>query len=315
MKYPNLLALTLICLSLSFCTNKPAETSTSNAQADSTKMDVSALHTDTLIPKDIFAKDDNNISEISFGGINTTLFADQVYLPQIQNSRETKSPLIITYNENDSIISINPKVGEKALPVALPKRGLSKPSSVNDKQLTPLIPYISKDSIRILFDYFKSITCQNKTCADGNICLTFKYKTNGCFARAHWMKKVIEDDNHYHSNKIFSFGRLRVNNTSECDKRCVNWGWHVAPIVFTQNGAKTDTTVIDPSISDTPLSIPAWLNLQKVPCKRGGSVSEYEIVTSDHYSYDGDYIYDTPDYAYTKSFLNGICGFCAKVTK
>lgn len=275
------------------------------------------VKSDTLIPFKIYEpENEKDFYEIGFGGINSTLFTkSKKQIELLRNSITQNTPVIVSYNEeSDEITKIETKVKSKGkslvIPLSLPIRGMDEESVAEKKSLTKYIP---RDSIDILFKYFQSLTCIQNPCTDENICITFKYKTNGCFARAHWMKKIIEDDKNYFSDKIFSFGRLRANNNSACDKRCVNWGWHVAPVVYSNSNGTTNTFVIDPSIADGPKTVEEWLDLQKVKCKNGGTVTSYEIVSSDHYSYDnGKYVYDTPDYKYAKGYLKSICALCAQ---
>ncbi len=97
--------------------------------------------------------------------------------------------------------------------------------------------------------------------------IPFDHPWDGCYARAHEMKRIIEEQFNVELKKIFVFGDLEpatgvLHGLS--DK--VSWGYHVAPMVEGGIGADGNPVqyVIDPSLSpDTVLTKEEWINISK----------------------------------------------------
>jgi hypothetical protein len=158
-------------------------------------------------------------------------------------------------------------------------------------------------SIQELNEIFEFITEQN--CADGNsilkYCIPFQFKIDGCYARAHKMKQILELHYGYTCSKIFSFQKnlhpLAVN-AGDC---CILWGWHDAPVVKVNTPAGIESRVIDPSLFDHPVSIKEWLDIQSdESCEPKAGAGKYEIVPGSYYFSDGT---KDPDYSQTNFIL------------
>jgi Glutaminase len=137
-----------------------------------------------------------------------------------------------------------------------------------------------------IFDY-----CKQQTCVIGPTqvqpCIPFQYVRDGCFARAHKMRSIIEGRYRYCSEKVFSFGygsTLYVQATlgGGC---CVNWWYHVAPVVRVKVGAKTLCYVIDPGMFTQPVLLSTWLAAQEnTTCSSSANLSSYSIQPSSAYT-------------------------------
>ena len=94
----------------------------------------------------------------------------------------------------------------------------------------------------------------------GQTQIPFNYPDDGCWGRAHEMRRLIIGRN-YECRKIWIYGRLRVR-TSNSPKCEVPWDWHVAPIIRVRSGEGVIEQVVDPSLFDNPVSIDAWKGIQ-----------------------------------------------------
>jgi hypothetical protein len=131
-----------------------------------------------------------------------------------------------------------------------------------------------------IFDY-----CKQQTCTVGPTqeqpCIPFGYARDGCFARAHKMRKIISEKFKYCSEKVFSFGygtTLWVKATlgGGC---CVNWWYHVAPLLRVKGKYGLEFCyVIDPSMFTKPVLLSTWLDAQDdTTCNASASLSSYSI--------------------------------------
>lgn len=134
-----------------------------------------------------------------------------------------------------------------------------------------------------IFDF-----CKQQTCTVGPTqiqpCIPFNYAVDGCFARAHKMRYIIEQKYGYCSEKVFSFGYLNVLATLSggC---CINWWYHVAPIVRVKTLRGTALYVIDPSMFTQPVSLSTWLAAQEnTSCNAQADVTHYSIQPSSAYT-------------------------------
>jgi hypothetical protein len=151
-----------------------------------------------------------------------------------------------------------------------------KPFSKNEIDFTkelraaqpPLIQVIPHDQVDSIFKYFQSLSCTNvNSCDAKNPCITYDYKIDGCYARAHMMRKILAEKYHFDCQKIFVEGHLRAINSGSCSGKCVKWGWHVAVYVQTLDSVGNPIgLVIDPSLFDKACTIAEWANAQGMTC-------------------------------------------------
>jgi hypothetical protein len=86
--------------------------------------------------------------------------------------------------------------------------------------------------------------------------ISWNYQDDGCYARAHLMTRAFDKEGIV-SDKIWARGDFTINAK---DGHEINWNYHVAPIVYVKNKNKEITKmVIDPSVSDEPLTVEKWL--------------------------------------------------------
>lgn len=168
-----------------------------------------------------------------------------------------------------------------------------------------------------IFDYCAAQSCHLPGPTQVTPCIPFQYVDDGCYARAHKMRWIIEKHFGYCSEKVFSFAtveshklNVKANKWGGC---CVEWWYHVTPLIRVKStrGMRTITLayVIDPGMFDKPVLLSTWLAAQKTTsCNPNSMVDSYSIQSSSAYtpSYPNGTPYTTdPNYFQTNSTLTG----------
>lgn len=185
----------------------------------------------------------------SYGSIKNMLDEGQI----------NKSPLrIYIDNEQASFITIT----AIQLPSQTELQNLNNskvilPFPVTIKKIIP-----SMDELNDIFQFCKEQGCVTGTAAI-DYCIPFQYVVDGCYARAHKMRQILENDFGYSCEKVFSYegptGYLAVD-AGTC---CVYWWYHVAPLVTVKMERGYKKYVIDPSMFDEPVTIETWTAAQE----------------------------------------------------
>lgn len=106
-----------------------------------------------------------------------------------------------------------------------------------------------------------------KELSDPNNKIPFNWPRDGCYARAHEMRRLMEAKG-VESEKIFIYGKLEVKSEA-LDGETINWGYHVAPTIQVQGAdGKPTPMVIDPSLSKELLTPQQWKDKQNDPAAR-----------------------------------------------
>ena len=147
-------------------------------------------------------------------------------------------------------------------------------------------------------------------------CITFQYVRDGCHARAHQMRKIIDSRYGYCVEKVFSFAnqgsdtlRVRADKWGGC---CVAWWFHVAPFLRVRLRLGRFSIVlgmvIDPSMFNKPVLLSTWLSAQEnATCGPNARVSMYSIQPWTAYTpanYAGTSFTTDPAYTSTNTTLN-----------
>ncbi|WP_110514052.1 WXG100 family type VII secretion target [Herpetosiphon llansteffanensis] len=131
--------------------------------------------------------------------------------------------------------------------------------------------------------------------------IPFQFPDDGCYARAHFMAYRISERYGIDINdvdKVFIYGDLEAQtsfiydqvtiggttDTSSTADGTVNWAWHVAPIINVRQGDINVPMVIDPSLSNRPLTIEQWKGIMNDP----DAITEI----AEHTTYGPNYSYD-----------------------
>lgn len=186
--------------------------------------------------------------------------------------------------------------------------------NTTEPNLTPIIPDIQ--TAQMMFDYISHQCCQLPGPYAIDHCLTFQYCEDGCYARAHKMCWIINNRYKYATQKIFSFANagsdelcVKAEKWGGC---CINWWYHVAPLVTVKTTSGPKAYVFDPAMFDQPVLLSAWLHAQENPdCAASGDVPHVTMINiqpTTSYSPSGSsgYTFGTdPAYSSTNSTLVG----------
>jgi len=181
------------------------------------------------------------------------------------------------------------------------------------KLCTKIIPSYKK--AKDIFDFCAQQSCHLPTPPTVTPCIPFQYVRDGCYARAHKMRWIIEEKYGYCCEKVFSFANQNNDELSvRADKWggcCVNWWYHVTPLVRVQIKISTFNFVIalaiDPGMFDKPVMLSSWLMAQEnAACSAHAKVSMYSIQPGSAYSpanYSGTAFTTDPSYTATDATL------------
>ncbi len=112
-------------------------------------------------------------------------------------------------------------------------------------------------------------------------CIPFQYAGDGCFARAHAMRKEFKARFGFDCQKIFSYGNPIVASVPSPLNCTATWNYHVAPLVQIQTSSGPKNYVIDPGLFTGPVTATAWLNHQ--------GTNDYRTKSGNYYVYNKVY--------------------------
>ena len=159
------------------------------------------------------------------------------------------------------------------------------------KLCTKIVPSYKK--AKEIFDFCAQQSCHLPGPPAVTPCIPFQYVWDGCYARAHKMRKIITENYGYCCEKVFSFA---IDNNDELSVRadkwggcCINWWYHVAPLIRVRikilSFDFTLALVIDPSMFDKPVLLSSWLMAQEnAACSANPRVSMYTIQPGSAYT-------------------------------
>lgn len=175
----------------------------------------------------------------------------QQMLNALQTAKDSDTTVLVTASRPDQeIVDVRP----------LPKPFGSESPSAPAPPPAP-DPPVSPQRAQELFDLMNARSCD--PCAATAPCIPFKYPTDGCFARAHEMVRLMQLEGEQ-PEKVWIFGSLVAGTSNDPDCH-VDWGWHVAPTLMVTTSGSLEKRVIDPSLSDHPITPEAWKTLQGDP--------------------------------------------------
>jgi hypothetical protein len=181
------------------------------------------------------------------------------------------------------------------------------------KLCTNIVPNYNK--AKGIFDFCAQQSCHLPTPPTVTPCIPFQYVRDGCYARAHKMRWIIENKYGYCCEKVFSFANqgndelsVRADKWGGC---CVNWWYHVAPLIRVRIKISSFdfvvALVVDPSMFDKPVMLSSWLTAQEnTACGAHAKVSAYSIQPGSAYTpanYQGTAFTTDPAYTATDATL------------
>lgn len=181
---------------------------------------------------------------------------------------------------------------------------LNKKDAANSNQsLSSVIPNMAE--AEAIFNYIARQCCKLSGPYDVDYCISFQYCEDGCYARAQKMAYIFNNTYHYSLHKVFSFANQGNDELSvEAEKWggcCINWWYHVAPLLNVQTTTGIKAYVYDPAMFDQPVLLSVWLHAQENPACAGSynpHVSMINVQPQSSYSpsdYTG-YNFDTDPY-------------------
>ena len=168
-----------------------------------------------------------------------------------------------------------------------------------------------------IFDFCAQLSCNLPGPYVVPPCIPFQYVIDGCYARAHQMRRIITTRYGYCCEKVFSFAtedgdRLAVK-ADKWGGCCVTWWYHVAPLLrvrlrlrgFHKSRSLVLAMVIDPGMFDKPVLLSTWLAAQEnTSCTPNARVTSYSIQPGSAYQPSWGNTFTTdPNYTQTESTL------------
>lgn len=134
-----------------------------------------------------------------------------------------------------------------------------------------------------VFDAMSATSCN--PAATAAPCIPFLYPDDGCWARAHEMRRLMNNMGVY-PRKVWIHGSLKTptRNNPNC---VVYWGWHVAPTICVRRSWRWwhvfwwwsgVRMVIDPALFTTPVTKAQWKAVQGDP-----NATLNEVIGSTYY--------------------------------
>ena len=215
--------------------------------------------------------------------------------------------------------------GDKAIKIDVNKIDTAKFNIVGEYLKWPALRLCTKwvpdfATAKQIFDYCAAQCC----CIFGphqvNPCIPFQYVIDGCYARAHKMRWIIEKHFGYCSQKVFSFANVDDHklavNAAKWGGCCVTWWYHVTPVIQVRilrgKYFQTVAYVIDPGMFNQPVTLSTWLQAQEnIACYNKAKVDWYSIQPSSAYtpSYPNGAPFATdPNYVLTNATLINYAG-------
>jgi hypothetical protein len=175
---------------------------------------------------------------------------------------------------------------------------------------------------REIFDFCAGLSCHLPGPPAVTPCIPFQYVIDGCYARAHQMRRIITGRFRYCCEKVFSFATddpdtlaVKADKWGGC---CVEWWYHVAPLIRVRLKIKglpkkysiVLAMVIDPGMFDKPVLLSTWLAAQEnTTCNADARVTSYSIQPGSAYgpSFGGGFVTD-PNYTDTEATMINYSG-------
>lgn len=188
------------------------------------------------------------------------------YLQILEESNQNKKPLKVTFDrETQFILNLEIPSVEEVKVWEKNNKDLWKGKKIENVEEVELndienlkvssVSFANYTDISNAFNYLKNNSCDYNSYTTQYGCIPFGFKTDGCYARAHRMRQLLEADYNKTCYKIFVYSNTGLNIPG-CS---FDWSYHVAPLVYNiQNGV---WYVLDPSLSNSPLTRTAWKNI------------------------------------------------------
>jgi hypothetical protein len=183
------------------------------------------------------------------------------------------------------------------------------------RRCTRIVPTYAR--AKQIFDFCAKLSCNLPGPYAVTPCIPFQYVIDGCYARAHQMRRIITTRYRYCCEKVFSFATANNDTLAvKADKWggcCVFWWYHVAPLIrvrlrlrgIPKSKPLVLAMVIDPGMFDKPVLLSTWLAAQQnTVCSPHAHVTSYSIQSGSAYTPAGIGNFSTdPNYVATEATL------------
>lgn len=186
---------------------------------------------------------------------------------------------------------------------------------------TKVVPSYKK--AKEIFDYCAALSCNLPGPYATPPCIPFQYVRDGCYARAHQMRRIITTKYGYCCEKVFSFANsgndvlaVKADKWGGC---CVQWWYHVAPLIRVRfkipilpKVSLALAMVVDPGMFDKPVLLSTWLGAQQnTTCSSRAHVSKYTVQAGSAYApanFEGTAFSTDTTYTQTEATLLAYAG-------
>lgn len=140
---------------------------------------------------------------------------------------------------------------------------------------------LTEEELKKVISVISSYSCNKTTRPRDLPCIPFGYIEDGCFARAHAMRRLLNRMG-YECHKLFVYGEkdAQGNSRLRAGSDCTSWNFHVAIKLKVQKGekGKVEEVIIDPSLfPNEPVIERVWLDACR---NRNCYKSEYDYTTA-----------------------------------
>lgn len=192
----------------------------------------------------------------------------------IDTARDNKIILrVYTTNEEAAYVSLQRvEAASKAEINADRENKLAPPEASGAKTVIP-----NRKVLDSIFTFCKQQGCATDTWVI-DYCIPFQYVVDGCYARAHKMRQIMIKGYNYDCEKVFSYEGSHGSLAVDAGDCCVQWWYHVAPLVTLQTDKGNVKLVIDPSLFDEPVPIKVWTSVQENrTCSATADFGHFEV--------------------------------------
>jgi len=207
------------------------------------------------------------------------------FIQLIKDAEEGIEPLKVTIDESGKYFTNVVKVSEteaREWRESLKGRIWEEEDVILDNEeidfrYNPSFPNL--EAIQEAYEFVNTYRCTNYG-PNLPFCIPFDYKADGCFARAHRIRELIQSEYNTTSYKVFIFADRENNKYLQIPGCPDNDGWmhHIATYVKAADTG--EFYVIDPSITSGPVTIAKWASLMGEDNRCGMKVqdgSKYKI--------------------------------------
>lgn len=315
------------------CRHDHAQPQPTTQTTTQTKATVQQTLSSVMTVANISTSDDGS-AEVIFNE-NTEFFrvADATVLNALKDAFSTGKPLNVSFDPwQGQVVKVSEPSAQSI--ANMPVRGVSDASgtamkidlatakdetldnasamgimNMTEPSLTGVIPDFA--TAQMMFDYISHQCCKIPGPYAIDFCIPFQYCIDGCYARAHKMCYIINKRYHYATKKIFSFANAGTDKLCVQGQKwggcCINWWYHVAPLVTVNTPTGPKAYVFDPAMFDQPVLMSVWLHAQENPsCVPSGKTPHVTMINirptasyapsgSSGYSFSTDPMYSATD--------------------